>query len=230
MNTETLAPVEMPVTPWHALPFETIATLYGTNLSSGLSESKVHSSRNILKRNRNRDPRRVKTVLLRRISTAAVCGFAVLTTVTVLRQMWSVCLYLVPIFLLCAGYVEWKDWATKRAQTALLFRKQWSAKVMRDGCMLTVEASDLVPGDVVRVESGDTVPADGRLFLAESLVCDERVFSPQFASIKKSTDVVPVNSPTREHRNMIYMGTVVKGGRGQAIVVGTGACTAIGRL
>lgn len=105
------------------------------------------------------------------------------------------------------------------------------ARVRRDGRVGEVEATELVPGDLVLLEAGDRVPADGRLLTAPNLEVDEAALTGESQPVGKSTQALDATDPPLAERlNMLYMNTVVTRGRAEMLVVDTGMTTEIGRL
>ncbi|WP_134426497.1 cation-transporting P-type ATPase [Mycobacterium ulcerans] len=104
------------------------------------------------------------------------------------------------------------------------------ATVIRDGHEHTVASEDLVPGDLVLLESGDKVPADLRLVRATELHLNESALTGESAAVHKSVAVLPEATPVADRLNMVYSGTLVTAGRGAGIVVATGAETELGEI
>ncbi|ETV97680.1 calcium-transporting P-type ATPase, PMR1-type [Aphanomyces invadans] len=104
------------------------------------------------------------------------------------------------------------------------------ARAVRDGQTCEIDASDLVPGDVVVLSTGDRIPADARLVEAIDLDVDESSLTGETHVVTKHTK--PIHSahlhPIAERKNLVYMGTLVRGGRGKAIVYSTGRHTEFG--
>jgi Ca2+-transporting ATPase len=125
-------------------------------------------------------------------------------------------------------------WQEHRAeQTLVALKKMLSpvARVRRDGTDIEVLASRLVPGDLVILEAGDKVPADGRLVAAHALQINESAFTGESQPVSKKADkVLDMAVPLAERINMAHMHTVVTRGRGELLVTGTGMATEMGRL
>ena len=102
--------------------------------------------------------------------------------------------------------------------------------VLRDGQKCKVRAAELVPGDVVVLESGDKVPADMRLFRIRSLCIDEAALTGESVPVEKSIHIVDEGAAIGDRVNMVYSGTLVTKGTASAIVVATGAHTELGRI
>ncbi|GGI09560.1 cation-translocating P-type ATPase [Isoptericola cucumis] len=104
-------------------------------------------------------------------------------------------------------------------------------RVRRDGQAVEIDAARLVPGDVVLVEAGDRVPADGRLWLAASLEVEEAALTGESLPVAKSVAPVPGDDvPLGDRLCMVYMNTSVTRGRGELVVTATGMDTEIGHI
>jgi Ca2+-transporting ATPase len=105
------------------------------------------------------------------------------------------------------------------------------ARVRRDGQAVEIDAEQLVPGDVVLVEAGNRVPADGRICLAATLEIEEAALTGESLPVGKTTDPVPgENVPLGDRVCMAYMNTSVTRGRGEMVVTATGMDTEIGHI
>ena len=105
------------------------------------------------------------------------------------------------------------------------------ARVRRDGQALEVDAEELVPGDVVLMEAGNRVPADGRVCVAATLEIEEAALTGESLPVAKSTEPVPGDQVALGDRTcMAYMNTSVTRGRGEMVVTGTGMDTEIGHI
>ena len=105
-----------------------------------------------------------------------------------------------------------------------------TSKVLRDGAVAELESSRLVPGDVVLLEAGDAVPADGRLLACASLQIEEAALTGESVPSAKSTDPLTGDVPLGDRRNMAYMGSTVSYGRGRMVVTATGMETEMGKI
>lgn len=108
-------------------------------------------------------------------------------------------------------------------------------KVMRDGKMSLIENSELVPGDIVLLEAGDAVAADGRLIESKSLKIEEAALTGESVPVDKVMDVLTLKDKHKEitlaeRSNMAYMGSTVVYGRGVMVVTGTGMNTEMGKI
>ncbi|MEV5763265.1 cation-translocating P-type ATPase [Micromonospora sp. NPDC052213] len=117
---------------------------------------------------------------------------------------------------------------TERSLAELLSRSAVTARVRRDGAERVLPAEDLVPGDVILLESGDAVPADCRVLESAGLETDESSLTGESLPVGK-TDQPVVAAAVADRRSMLYEGTTVAAGHGMAVVVATGADTEAGR-
>jgi Ca2+-transporting ATPase len=104
------------------------------------------------------------------------------------------------------------------------------ARVLRGGRELTVDAADLVPGDVLALRAGDGVTADARVVAGEDLCADESTLTGESDPAEKSADAVSEEAPVADRSSMVFAGTVVASGEGRAVVVATGERTQLGAI
>jgi Ca2+-transporting ATPase len=104
------------------------------------------------------------------------------------------------------------------------------AKVMRNGKVREIDAKYLVPGDMILLEAGDKVPADGRLIEASGLTTTEASLTGESTPVMKNTALCSDDSELGSRTNMLFMGTGISSGRGKAVVVATGMSTEIGKI
>ncbi len=105
-----------------------------------------------------------------------------------------------------------------------------TATVVRDGAPSRIASRDLVPGDLLLIEEGDAVAADGRLLEVTSLQVAEAALTGESEPVAKKLEAVDVEAALGDRTNMVFTGTVATFGRGRAVVTATGADTEIGRI
>ena len=135
------------------------------------------------------------------------------------------------IVLLNAGIGFYQEFAAEKSIAALKKMTAAEAKVRRDGQVSSVLASRIVIGDILALEAGDLVAADARLFEAASLKCIESALTGESESVTKQPETIAKTGvPLGDRENMVFMGTSVAAGTGQAVVVATAMRTELGRI
>jgi len=104
------------------------------------------------------------------------------------------------------------------------------AVVIRDGQSIVIPAEEVVPGDILVLETGDRIAADARIIEAVELKTDEAVLTGESTPVEKNLGVLPENTPLGDRRNMVFMATHVMYGRGRAVVTSTGMNTEFGKI
>ncbi len=122
----------------------------------------------------------------------------------------------------------------EKAIEALQKMSAATTRVLRDGRVQPVPSAQLVPGDVILLEAGDAVPADGRIIENASLKIEEAALTGESVPVNKSLDLLMMQNnaavPLGDRKNMCYMGSTVVYGRGKAVLTGTGMHTEMGKI
>jgi Ca2+-transporting ATPase len=126
------------------------------------------------------------------------------------------------------GFVQ--DYRAEQSLEALRELTAPTATVRREGVPTEIDATALVPGDIIILESGDVVPADGRLLEVTGLEVDEAALTGESMPVSKSPEQVASDTPLAEHTSMVYKGTNVSRGKGLAVVSATGMETEVGAI
>ncbi len=125
-----------------------------------------------------------------------------------------------------------------KAEEAIEALKKMTAaksKVLRDGVIVSIESDQLVVGDVIILEAGDSVPADARLFETASMKVEEAALTGESVPVDKKSEALTLDGEAKDvtlgdRKNMVYMGSTVVYGRGKAVVTGTGMDTEMGKI
>lgn len=105
-----------------------------------------------------------------------------------------------------------------------------TSKVKRDDKILIINTKELVPGDIIYLESGETVPADIRILRCENLKVDESALTGESIPVQKSADLLKENLIIQEQKNMLFLGTNITNGKCTGIVVSTGKNSELGKI
>ncbi len=139
-------------------------------------------------------------------------------------------LVIIGIVILVAIIGFFQEYKAERAMEALREMVAPEADVMRDDRMSTIAAADLVSGDMIFLEAGDRVPADGRIVEETALEVIEASLTGESLPVKKSTQLQSEDAALADRKNMIFMGTIVSYGNCRAVVTATGLSTELGKI
>jgi Ca2+-transporting ATPase len=135
---------------------------------------------------------------------------------------------IIVILVAVAGFVQ--EYRAEKAIEALKKLAAPKARVLRNGKEALIPAREVVPGDLLALEAGDTVSADARIIEVVELKADEAVLTGESTPVNKSLDPLKPDTPTADRKNMIFMATHTIYGRGRAVVVSTGMNTEFGKI
>jgi Ca2+-transporting ATPase len=218
---------------WHTLPADEAARRLGVDPHRGLGEGEVRERRrrfgsNTLTASRGRSP---LAIFAAQFKSLIVALLVAATAVALVMGDTVEGIAILAVILLNAAVGFWTEWRAEQALTALQTQTVPTAQVVRDGDERQVPAADLVPGDVVVLNAGDRVPADGRIIESARLQVEEAALTGESVPISKGTDPVPdAAAALGDRKGMAYLGTAVTDGRGRLVVTATGMRTEVGRI
>ena len=168
--------------------------------------------------------------LLAQFQNVLIYVLVVAAVVTALLGHWLDTSVILAVVLLQAVVGIVQEGKAEQALAAIRHMLAPKATVLRDGERQRIDASELVPGDVLLLEAGDRVAADVRLEQLYGFKVDEALLTGESVPVDKSIDEQPGEAPLAERFNMAYSGTLVNVGTARGIVVATGEQTEIGRI
>ncbi|MCL4078170.1 calcium-translocating P-type ATPase, PMCA-type [Coriobacteriia bacterium Es71-Z0120] len=220
-------------TAWHVMPVREVAAALGTDPECGLSAEEA--ARRLAEHGQNLLAPPVKVPAWKKF-LAQFNDFMiwVLMAAVVISAIEHQLLeaFAITAILLLNGFLGFiQEYRAEQALEALKQMAAPTATVVRDGVEQEVPAAELVPGDVVILEAGDKVPADGRLIEAASLKVDESSLTGESRPVSKHADAeCELHCALGDRSTMVYAGTTVAVGRGRFIVTETGQATEMGRI
>lgn len=134
------------------------------------------------------------------------------------------------VVLLNAGLGAFQEWKAEKSAASLQLLLRILARVRRDGSDQELAAEDLVPGDIVQLESGSRVPADLRLLRVNNLTVDESLLTGESHAVEKRVEMVAPDAAISERRNMAFAGSIIVSGRALAVVVAIGLRSEVGKI
>ncbi len=219
--------------PWHVLgPLEVLQWL-SSDASSGLTHAEVQRRLSEFGRNElhERSRRSAGMIFLEQFRGALILLLFVAALVSLFVGEHVDALAILAIIGLNAGLGFFQDYRAERAIAALKKLAIPIVRVRREGHIRQVGAAELVPGDIILLETGNVVPADCRLLESVNLQIQEAALTGESAPVpKQATTLDEAELLLAERRNMTYLGTTVTSGRGEAIVTATGMQTELGRI
>lgn len=231
-NSEPVNPADTPRT-WHVLHGVEIASELNVRPEQGLTAAEVIRRQQMYGANEivRTGQRRVLRLLLQQFSDVMILLLAGAAVLSGLLGDLGDTLVILAILLLNAALGFSQEYRAERALEALGRLAEPVARVRRDGAVLPVATTGLVPGDVVLLEAGNLVPADLRLIEAIHLRLNESALTGESEEIGKTDGVLAdPELPLGDRRNMAWRGTIVAAGRGAGLVVATGMHTELGRM
>ena len=165
----------------------------------------------------------------------AAAGVSALTGALAGESEWAETIIILVVVLLNAVLGVLQESKAEAAIEALQTMTAATCKVLRDGKMAVLHSDELVPGDVVLLEAGDAVPADGRIIESASLKIEEAALTGESVPVNKMLDALgaaqkQADVPLGDRKNMCYMGSTVVYGRGKTVITATGMSTEMGKI
>lgn len=170
-------------------------------------------------------------ILWEQLTATMVLILIAAAVVSALLRDYTDALAIAAIVVLNALFGFLQEYKAEKAMAALKKMAAPMVRVRRQGRVQEAPSRALVPGDIILLEAGNLVPADGRLLEAANLGVQEAALTGESAPVDKAVDTLSTDDPALgDRRNMVYMGTVVSRGRGEAVVTGTGMATELGHI
>ena len=217
---------------WHHMPAEAVVQFLGVNLATGLSADEVGRRQQEFGPNRvtarRGKPAWVK--FLQQFNQPLVYILLLAVGVTAFLGEWvdSAVIFGVVFVNAIVGFLQ--EAKAEKAIAALAKMVATETTVRRDSRKLRVHSEELVPGDVVLLQSGDRVPADLRLFHVRNLQVDESALTGESLPVSKHPDPLAHDTILAERKNLAYAGTLISSGQAEAVVWGIGDKTETGRI
>jgi Ca2+-transporting ATPase len=221
------------MTEWHTLEAQEAVRQIGSDLNSGLSPAEAERRFNEYGPNElvERGGKGPWAILLEQFTGIMVVMLIISAVISAFlgETIDAIVIMIIVVLNAVLGFIQ--EYRAEQAMAALKKMAVPHVRVRRDGHLQEVTAISLVPGDIILLETGNTVPADGRLLESANLRVQESVLTGESEAVEK--DPAPLsgeNLPLGDRLNSVYMGTVVTYGHGVALVTGTGMNTQLGKI
>jgi magnesium-transporting ATPase (P-type) len=232
MNSQVTTGSQSDFTPWHAIAVDEVIRRLDTNVQSGLSAANVQQrlekyGHNRLPEGRKQGP--FKRFLLQ-FNNILVYVLLAAGFVKLMVGLWLDASIILAVVVLNALLGFFQEGKAEKALDSIRNMLSAEARTVRGGETRLVPSEDLVPGDIVLLESGDKIPADLRLIDVKNLRTEEAALTGESVPIDKTTERVAERATVGDREGMAFSGTLVASGRGTGIVVATGDTTELGRI
>lgn len=143
---------------------------------------------------------------------------------------WPDAIAILLVILINTGTGFYMEWQALRSMNALKALTRLTVRLYRDGELKTVNVEDIVPGDIIYLESGDMIPADGRIIQSSGLQVDEATLTGESVPVDKREGDLPGEVPLAERSNSLFKGTAVRKGNARMLCTNTGMQTELGNI
>jgi magnesium-transporting ATPase (P-type) len=232
MSAATNADTDNTATSWHAISADDVATQLGTDRDKGLDAAEA--SARLQKYGPNRLPEGKKRGpfmrLLAQFNNILIYILIGAGFIKMMLNLWvdAGIIFAVVILNALLGFIQ--EGKAEKALDSIRNMLSAEARVVRGGETRMIAADQLVPGDIVILESGDKIPADLRLVDAKNLRTEEAALTGESVPADKTIDLVSANATVGDRENMAFSGTMVVSGRATGVAVATGSETELGRI
>src|SRR5262245_43905967 len=225
-------PGPSPNIPWHELETDEVVQLLDTDLHFGLSEAEAKRRQQEFGPNRI-TPKKRGSAFKRFVSQfhePLVYILLVASGITFALGEWvdASVIFGVAFINAIVGFVQ--ETKAEKAIAALSKMLVTTTTVRRDGRSMRVSSEDLVPGDIVLLQSGDKVPADLRLFRLRNLQVDESAVTGESVPVHKHVSPLGLDTILAERKNLAFAGTLLTSGQAEGVIWATGDKTETGRI
>src|SRR5262245_16936329 len=217
---------------WHAISAHEVVEQLATNDEKGLDAAEA--SARLRKYGPNRLPEGKKRGpfirFLAQFNNVLVYVLLAAGFIKLMLNLWvdAAIIFGVVVINALLGFIQ--EGKAEKALDSIRNMLSAEARTIRDGQTGLLAAEDLVPGDIVLLESGDKIPADLRLTEVKNLRTEEAALTGESVPIDKTTKAVAENATVGDREGMAFSGTLVSSGRGTGVVVATGTETELGRI
>src|SRR5499433_186766 len=232
MSTPASAPPDRDAAAWHALSVDEVVRRLTTDTTRGLDAAEA--ARRLQQYGPNRLPEGKKRGpfmrFLSQFNNILVYVLLAAGFTKLMLSLWVDAAIILAVVVLNALLGFLQEGKAEKALDSIRNMLSAEARIVRGGETRMITADQLVPGDVVLLESGDRVPADLRLAEVKNLRTEEAALTGESVPTDKSIDPVSAKATVGDRDNMAFSGTLVVSGRATGVVVGTGSDTELGRI
>ena len=219
-------------TSYHSLPTDQVLHALEVEGTQGLTAGEVRNRLQQYGPNKLQEAKRhsVWGIAADQFKSMVIMVLVLAGAVAFSFQHWAEGIAIAAVLVVNAALGFTTEWKALQSMEALRKMGGDTIRVRRDGADREINAEKLVPGDIIIVEAGDMVPADSRLIESNNLRVSEAVLTGESVPVRKGTEAVSEDAPLAEQYSILFKGTSITEGSGEAVVVHTGMETELGRI
>jgi len=221
-------PIKFP----HAKDVKNIAQLLQANLENGLNDQEVKKriEEYGLNSYKVKKQRNIFLILIAQFKSPIILLLVVAASLSFAFEHWLEGFSIVAVIFITAALGFFMELQARRSMNALKKMDVNVSKVIRNGSVIEILSENIVPGDILQVEAGDVVPADGRLFELNQFEVDESALTGESLPISKKLEPLEKSLGIADQANMIFKGTAIVKGNAKAVITDTGEQTELGKI
>ncbi|MCS7035635.1 MAG: HAD-IC family P-type ATPase [Saprospiraceae bacterium] len=216
---------------WHALPADVVLEHWQSH-REGLSEEEAQRRLKVYGLNALPAAKQptVWEIIFHQITSPLIVILLAAAGVSILVGDVSDAFFILVVIALNTALGAYQEYKAQKSASSLQRMLHIRARVRRNGRVREIDAEELVPGDVVLLESGSKVPADMRLLSVRGLQADESLLTGESITVEKDIEPQPAEASLADRHSMAYAGSTITTGRGTGVVVATGIRTEVGAI
>jgi len=217
---------------WYTLSTDETVKLQETHVAEGLAEREATKRLRVFGKNLLPEKKKVNVIIkfVKHFNDILIYVLFVAAAITLFLAHYIDTVVIVVVAIINASIGFFQENKAEKALEDIKKMLSLKAQVLRGGKRLEIDASELVPGDVVMLNPGDKVPADMRLIRADNLRIEESPLTGESVPTEKKMEALPADTMLGDRINMAFSGTTVSAGTGMGIVVATGEGTELGKI
>lgn len=216
---------------WSIESIQSVLSAYSTN-ENGLSGEEAANRLEELGSNEiaKGKPTPWYVLLARQFANPLIYILLAAAMVTILMQHYNDVIIILAVLIVNAAIGFHQERKAERAINNIKGMSAPMCKVRRSGNVEEIKASEVVPGDIILLEEGDKIPADARIISESRLQVEEAIFTGESIAADKTAEIIQESTVLADRHNMLYSGTHVTAGRGEAVVTSTGMNSELGKI
>lgn len=217
---------------FHEVPLKTLVEHFHSDSRAGLSQQAVRTLLEKYGPNAIADAGKhsIGQIILDQLKSPVVYLLLIAMAMSLFLNEWLDAIAIAVVILLNAVIGFIMEFQAEKSMQALQQLSSQSARLIRGGQVMEVDSKEIVPGDVLLLEAGDMVQADGRIITAAALQVDESALTGESMPVEKFEGLLPAETTLAERTNMVYKGTFTRNGNAQVLCTATGMDSELGHI